>query len=407
MAVINFIILNMKKLTICAAFLLAAGSLSAQSGNSTVVIEETGDKYRVETNRFWSNWFFTVGGGAQMYFGDHDRQMSFGKRLSPSVDVGVGKWFTPGIGVRVMYTGLSAKGATQNGVHSTGKVYDASKWLSYSKFNYGNAHADVLFNLSNILCGYNPDRVYSATPYFGLGWMFTWDSPRQQEVSANLGLLNTFRLSSALDLNVDVRGSMVNDRFDGEVGGTKREGVLSATVGLTYKFKQRGWKRSQTKTVVYNNEEDLSAIRERLNETQKRLRETSDENYRLKTELADAVKPIEGKVFIPKLIVVFPLGKSTLNKESRVNLGFLAEAILKNEGASYVITGYADNSTGTPEINERLSRERAQAVADCLTREFKVPASVLTVDGMGGVGDMFYNDAALSRAVITEVYDED
>lgn len=74
--------------------------------------------------------------------------------------------------------------------------------------------------------------------------------------------------------------------------------------------------------------------------------------------------------------------------------------------STYVITGYADDSTGTPEINERLSRERAQAVADCLRREFKVPASVLTVDGMGGVGDMFYNDAALSRAVITEVYNE-
>lgn len=396
----------MKKLMISAVFFLAASSMSAQSGNPTTTIEESGDKYKVETNRFWSNWFFTIGGGAQMYFGDHDKQMSFEKRLSPSLDVGVGKWFTPGIGVRVMYSGLSIKGATQSGAHSTGKVYDANKWLKYSNFDCGNVHADILFNLSNILCGYNSNRIYSATPYFGLGWMFTWDSPRQQEVSANLGLLNTFRLSSALDLNIDVRGSMVNDRFDGEIGGAKREGLLSATVGITYKFKQRGWNRSQTKTVVYNNEEDLNAIRERLNDAKKRLREVSDENYRLKTELANAVKPIEGKVVMPKLFVVFPIGKSNLSKEARVNLGFFAQAILKNEGSSYLISGYADDSTGSPEVNEQLSRERAQAVFNCLTREFKVPASILRVEGMGGVDNMFYNDAALSRAVITEICDE-
>lgn len=47
--------------------------------------------------------------------------MKFGDRLSPALDIGFGKWFTPGIGVRFMYSGLTIKGATQNGSHSTGK----------------------------------------------------------------------------------------------------------------------------------------------------------------------------------------------------------------------------------------------------------------------------------------------
>mgnify|MGYP000447144236 CR=1 FL=1 len=72
--------------------------------------------------------------------------MKFGDRLSPALDIGFGKWFTPGIGIRFMYSGLTIKGATQNGSHSTGKVYDASQWLDEQKFDFMNIHGDVLFN---------------------------------------------------------------------------------------------------------------------------------------------------------------------------------------------------------------------------------------------------------------------
>ena len=52
--------------------------------------------YSVQTNTFWNNWFVSVGGGAQIYFGDHDKQMDFTDRLSPNLDVAIGKCFTPG-----------------------------------------------------------------------------------------------------------------------------------------------------------------------------------------------------------------------------------------------------------------------------------------------------------------------
>ena len=46
-----------------------------------------------------------------MYFGDNDGKADFGKRLAPALDIAVGKWFTPGIGLRLAYNGLQAKGA--------------------------------------------------------------------------------------------------------------------------------------------------------------------------------------------------------------------------------------------------------------------------------------------------------
>lgn len=393
----------MRKLLPIAVLMVTAGSVYAQDKPPTELIAENGDKHRVETNRFWDNWFISAGGGAQMYFGDHNRQMSIGKQLSPALDVSVGKWFTPGIGVRLMYSGLSIKGATQNGAHSTGKVYDASKWLDYQKFDFGNAHADVMFNVTNMICGYKADRVYTLTPYAGLGWMFTWESPRQQEVSANAGILNTFRLSPALDLNLDVRGTLVNDRFDGETGGRKREGLLAVTVGLTYKFKQRDWNRSKTRTIVQYDETELNAMRDRLNEMQVELREGTDENNRLKAALAAGSGQHTETVLIPNQVVFFQIGSSVLSKAARVNLGFMAEVMKQSQETRYVISGYADEQTGNEHLNQSLSAARARAVYECLVNEFGVPAANLTMRGLGGVSKMFYNDDALSRAVITAV----
>ncbi|HJC93485.1 MAG TPA: cell envelope biogenesis protein OmpA, partial [Candidatus Phocaeicola excrementigallinarum] len=110
-----------KKCFLAAAVLAVAGPVCAQDANTvnsdgyTETVEYSNDKYKVETNRFWSNWFISVGAGPQVLFSDHDRQMKFGERISPALDIAVGKWFTPGIGVRFMYSGLSLDGATQNG----------------------------------------------------------------------------------------------------------------------------------------------------------------------------------------------------------------------------------------------------------------------------------------------------
>ena len=46
----------------------AQEDLSRSTATTTTIVENP-DKYKVETNRFWSNWFVSVGGGALMYFG--------------------------------------------------------------------------------------------------------------------------------------------------------------------------------------------------------------------------------------------------------------------------------------------------------------------------------------------------
>lgn len=389
-----------------AALVLAAGSVCAQTepvAQTTEVVEESTDN--VEINSFWSNWFISAGGGAQIYFGDHDRQASFGDRLSGALDIAVGKWFSPEIGVRLMYSGLSAKGATQKGhlAHSTGVDVPGKGgngyWLEKSKFNFFNFQIDAMFNASNIIWGYNEKRVYNLSPYVGLGVMRVSDKPAETAIAGHFGLLNSFRLTSCLDLNLDIRGTLVNDDFDGEPGGRKGEGLLTATLGLTYKFSPRGWNRGKNVIRTVYNTAEIKAMQEKL-------RQMSEENARLQEAIANGNKE-EAQTIVKQIassnLVVFPIGKSTLSNEARVNLGMLAEVIKKGDPNSvYTITGYADEGTGSEELNRELSKERADAVYDCLVKEFGISQSQLRIDYKGGVDNMFYNDPRLSRAVITQ-----
>lgn len=386
-------------LIISVLFVSNAQSQSLEISRDTIRQEST-DPHAVVTNRFFDNWFIGGGVGAQVFFGDHNKQMKFTERITPGFEFYAGKWFTPGIGVRAAFNGLKNVGLTQNQSHSTGEVYDASQRLYKQEFNYLNIHGDVLFNLSQMLGGYRADRAFSVSPYLGLGWMFTRDAPRAREVSANIGIYNTLSVSRFIDLTLDVRGSLVDDGFDGELGERKEEGMLTAAFGLAYKFPKRTWDKPVTTTISYN-EAELNAMRKRVNDL-------AADNESLKTLLAEAkdktVTNVEVRrdVLVSPILITFPINKSVVSNEARVNLGFFAEAIKESQSAIvYRITGYADKGTGNPQINERLSKERAMAIYNVLVNEFGVPASRLSTDHKGGVDNMFYNDARLSRAVIT------
>lgn len=99
-----------------------------------------------ETNRLFDNIFVGVAGGINLYFGEHDSQGKFGKRLAPALDIHVGKWFTPSIGARVGYTGLQAKGWTTAGTMYAKK--QDGDWFQ-EKFGVSYLHADALWNFSN------------------------------------------------------------------------------------------------------------------------------------------------------------------------------------------------------------------------------------------------------------------
>lgn len=393
-----------KNMFLVALFMGAATTAFAQT-TETVTETKTVKENVIEESdgqSFWSNTFISVGVGGQMLFGDHEKQVKFGDRITPALDIAIGKWITPEVGVRLMYTGWSLNGATQDEALGNGNPLSNKPWHGYwlyeQEVKYFNLHGDVLFNLSNLLCGYNSKRVWNCSPYLGLGWMRVYNGKTTSEIGANLGIHNAFRLSDALDLNLDVRASLVNDDFDGERGGRSEEGILSATIGLTYKFKPRGWKQ---KVITVYNETELDRLRTQMNEL-------NAENERLKNVPVDTVKTVTTEVLLKEVVapcmVVFPINKSELSQDARVNLGMFAENVKKaDKGIVYTITGYADAGTGNKYINEKLSKERANAVYRCLVDEFGIAESQLKIDYKGGVENMFYDNPEMSRAVIVRI----
>ena len=394
-----------------ALFLGAVGMANAQDSPEVMLSEEIRNSYRYEVGTFNDNWSIGLGGGVNMYLGEHDRQMKFNHRLSPAADFYVAKWFTPVVGFRIGYTGLQFLGATNLDTsfpHTTGTPYnDASyKTLYWQKWGFFNIHADFMLNLVNLIGGYK-ERVYNLSPYFGVGLIRSYQTPVATKLSGNVGILNTFRLCDALDLNIDIRGTLVPEDFDAE-GGVRpganyggvysSDGFLTASIGLAYKFNPRGWVqgkdrhfyKTETRKVV--DDSALAALKA--------------DNAALQQALAEAqVKAVvEQFHHMPGYLVTFDINKSKLQNKDRVNLGKIAEALKDtDDSVILLLTGYADEGTGTVKINERLSRERAEAVYNCLVNEFGVKPEKLETAYKGGVENMFYDDAILSRSVVISI----
>ena len=70
-------------------------------------------------------------------------------------------------------------------------------------------------------------------------------------MTGSIGVINRFRINSAWDINLDIRGAYTGDHFDQEdfsidasgqykpSSGRFGEGLLTATLGVSYNFPKR------------------------------------------------------------------------------------------------------------------------------------------------------------------------
>ena len=141
--------------------LLWSGSIGAQTveQDSIDMIENpqpTDDEYRVVTNRFWDNWFVLGSVGYHAFFGDYGKVEDFAGKLSPDFNVGVGKWFTPGIGVKLQFGMGNSRGYSKEPTPFTyGQILINSDGVPYwkTKNKWWDLNANVMFNLFRLCCG--------------------------------------------------------------------------------------------------------------------------------------------------------------------------------------------------------------------------------------------------------------
>lgn len=401
----------MKKLM----FALAVASLSlgvyAQQGSSSssspVIVEESAevmevptDKYKVETNRFFDNWFLSFGGGAQVLFDDYGNDLDFKKRISPTFNVAIGKWFTPGLGLRLQLSGIQAKSAARsdNAPYIRGGEQDGGFYKQ--KFNYLNLHGDILFNVSGMIAGYNPDRVYDFIPYTGFGYNRLLDKPHTRALAVNFGIINRFRITDAWDINLELSGMVTEDRFDGKVQGKAADMTIGASLGFAYNFPQRGFKHVPDVNAI------MALSASQMDAINAALAEQIAQNQKLKKQLANQqpVEVVNEKVIVKEVpaapqSIFFEIGSSVLPPKSEVNLQTIAQMMKDNPNMTLSLTGYADSDTGSAAWNKQLSENRANAVADALVK-LGVNKNRLAVVGKGGVETL--TPPSFNRRVIIE-----
>lgn len=120
----------------------------------------------------------------------------------------------------------------------------------------------------------------------------------------------------------------------------------------------------------------------------------------VKEVVKEVVKVEKEKQFMP-LSIFFALNSaSQLEAGEEVNLRTIAEAAKKNPDLKVYLTGYADSATGTEEINNKISAQRAESVAQALEK-LGVSRSQMVISSKGGVSML--ENTAYDRRVIVEV----
>ena len=355
----------MKFKSILLSSLLALGCTAASAQEAKTV------------NVFNPHGYLQVQIGGQETLGE----IGFGDLLSPNVQVGYGYNFNKVVGARVSLNAWQSKA----GQEFLGQTY---KW----KWNYVAPMVDATFNLSNLFCGFNPNRLVNVGVFAGIGANIAWGNDEAATAQSNMNtaytnLINSaygnvnipeinkvaksdpalsylwdgskvrltgrvganvdFRVSERVSLGLEVSANTLNDRYNSKKAGNS-DWYFNALVGAKFTL----GKTYTTKTVPAP--KPVEKIIERIIEKPapapapktETKQEAVDENFRRD--------------------IFFPIGNSNIAKSQTTKIAEIVTFMKENPDAKITLTGYADKGTGSAAFNDKIAARRAQTVYNTL-----------------------------------------
>ncbi len=354
----------MKFKSILLSSLLALGCTAASAQEAKTV------------NVFNPHGYLQVQIGGQETLGE----IGFGDLLSPNVQVGYGYNFNKVVGARVSLNAWQSKA----GQDFLGQTY---KW----KWNYVAPMVDATFNLSNLFCGFNPNRLVNVGVFAGIGANIAWGNDEAATAQSNMNaaytnLINSaygtttpeankvaksdpalsylwdgskvrltgrvganvdFRVSERVSLGLEVSANTLNDRYNSKKAGNA-DWYFNALVGAKFTL----GKTYTTKTIPAP--KPVEKIIERIIEKPapapapktETKQEAVDENFRRD--------------------IFFPIGNSNIAKSQTTKIAEIVTFMKENPDAKITLTGYADKGTGSAAFNDKIAARRAQTVYNTL-----------------------------------------
>ena len=352
--------------TLLAVALLAA-STTAMAQTRKVVdrvdqrVEKVLDRQDV-SYQFKSHAFLDLQGGAQYTLGE----AKFKDRIAPNFQIGLGYQFTPVFGARIAANGLTSKGGWKS------YVLDGNRRENVTyDFKYIAPGIDFMFNLSNLFCGWNPDRVFNVTAFLGAGANIVTDNEDAENLSkagynmqhiysANStsivgrgGLEFNFRLSDAVSLMLEGNANIINDHYNSKHADNP-DWYFNALAGLRINL---GKSRKAIVTDVYRDVVHNDTVWKFIEEPKK-------------------IEPIRRDIF-------FTINSIVVADIEQAKIKDIADYMNKYPKAKVTVSGYADKGTGNAQINARLAAGRADVVVRDLIEKYGISADRITYDSYG------------------------
>ena len=369
----------MKIKKIFMSCLLLAGVLTASA-------QEEYPKTVYDHNPYW---YIQLQGGAQYTLGEID----FSDLISPNVQVAIGRQFSPVFGARLAVNAWQSKA----GIEAGNTTY---KW----NWKYVAPGIDLTFNLSNLFCGFNPNRIFNFSVFAGaganIGWdnqindinaaaaalypytttatgtsentSYAWDGTKVR-VFGRAGVAADFKLSDAISLGLEVNANTLSDRYNSKKAGNW-DWYFNALAGVKINL----GKTYSTRTIEAPKvpEKVIERVIERV--VEKPVPQQVVEPTRAVAEK----KEVEDSKF-RRDIFYLKAGKTWIDKSEYHKVKEVADYMKEHPNCTVEITGYADRGTGNPKINNNLSQRRAQAVANMLIRNYGIKKNRIKVDFKG------------------------
>lgn len=409
----------------CLAAMTASAQTARQSSDSLYIqksysqeqmlmpVNPTYLKHVSEAANWGRNWFIEAKGGASAFLGTPIGCGDVFDRVTPLLQIGVGKWFTPAIGGRIGFQGLCFKNA------------------EFQTMKYQFVHADFLYNItSGIRQNESGIPLWDVIPFVGVGMIHNSDwinnctcqggSSGSHPFAFTYGVEARYRISDRVHLVGEVSGMLTARNFDGIGTSTKfGDNMISVSAGLSFTIGKTGWKRVVDATPYIEQnlalQDYIAYMRDKNAHLEKRLAGNDDgktvypkNSYsglnslraRLSMNGDSLLSSDHLKVSIGvPVYFFFKLNSDKLvDKSQLVNLDDIAK-MAKQENLKIKISGAADSATGTQSGNQDLGKRRAKFIAKALIKR-GVDKSQIKAYNLGGIDKYAANEANRFTTVV-------
>lgn len=350
-------------------FTVALASLSTAAMAQATYTDKDGNEYT-----FKKHAFLDLQGGAQYTLGE----AKFSDLISPNVQLGIGYQFSPVFGMRLQANGWQSKGGW-NGYKAT---KDGTPYTADYKFKYVAPGLDFMFNLSNLFCGWNPNRVFNVAAFVGGGANFAWGNDEVNEIAANIkdqhnylleylwdgtkvrpfgraGIDLEFKVSKSVSIMLEGNANITTDKYNSKKAGNA-DWYFNALAGLRINLG-----KSHTKTEPVK---EVPAPRPVEEYVKPEPKPTPVEEKK--------VEEIRRDVF-------FVINSNKIRESEDAKIKEVVDYLNQYPEAKVVVTGYADAGTGNDRINDAISAKRAAAVVKALKEKYGIEESRITEDSKG------------------------